>query len=186
MASRMAVDVEGANKACAERLGFRDMKKEQKEAIMKFVVEGQDVFLCLPTGFCKSLCYYSIPILCDILAERNSPWLLVVIVSPLIALMNDQVASLMGKGLNAVSIVVDSEGSDIDSEGSDDYQSAVVRGNFQYIFMTPEILLKSKSWINVFQSPSFNERLVGIIIDEAHCVKNWSVLFMILYCYVLS
>lgn len=92
----------------------------------------------------------------------------------------------MGKGLNAVNIVVDSEGSDIDSEGSDGCQSAVVRGNFQYIFTTPEILLKSKSWINVFQSLSFNERLVGIIIDEDHCVKNWSVLFMILYCYVLS
>lgn len=43
MASRMAVDVEGAIKACVERLGFRDIKKEQKEAIMKFVVEGQDV-----------------------------------------------------------------------------------------------------------------------------------------------
>ena len=102
---------------------FRDMKKEQKEAIMKLVIEGQDVFLCLPTGFGKSLCCYSIPILCDLLAERNFPWSLVVIVSPLLALMNDQVASLMRKGLNAVSIVVD-------SEGSDDCQSAVAGGTF--------------------------------------------------------
>ena len=46
------------------------------------------------------------------------------------ALMNDQVVSLMRKGLNAVSIVVDSEGSDIDSEGSDDCQSAVAGGTF--------------------------------------------------------
>ena len=82
----MAVDVEGAIKACVEQMGFRDIKKEQKEAIMNFVVESQDVFLCQPTRFGKSLCYYSIPILCDLLAERNSPWSLVVIVSPLIAL----------------------------------------------------------------------------------------------------
>ena len=83
------------------------------------------------------------------------------IVSPLIALMKDQVASLEKKGLNAIAVVVD---------GTDD-NTSVVKGDFQYIFTTPEILLRSKNW-NVFQSPTFLEKLVGVIIDEAHCVKK--------------
>lgn len=94
--------------------------------------------------------------------ERSCPWSLIVIVSPLMALMKDQVASLEKKGLNAIAVVVD---------GTDN--TSVVRGDFQYIFTTLEILLRSKNWNNVFQSPTFLEKLVGVIIDEAHCVKKW-------------
>ena len=157
--------VEAVITACVERLGYQEIKEEQKEAIVKFVFEGSDVFVCLPTGFGKSLCYYSIPVIYDMLRaeERSFPWSLIVIVSPLIALMKDQVASLEKKGLNAIAIVVD---------GTDD-NTSVVRGDFQYIFTTPEILLRSKNWNNVFQSPTFLEKLVGVIIDEAHCVKKW-------------
>lgn len=110
------------------------MKKEQKEAILKFVIEDQDIFLCLPTGYGKSLCYYSIPVLFDILAEKTSLWSSVVVVSALIALMNDQVSLLQMKGLNVISVVAD----------AGDNQSAVVSGDYQYIFTTPEILLCSK------------------------------------------
>ena len=100
------------------------MKKEQKEAILKFVIEDQDIFLCLPTGYGKSLCYYSIPVLFDILAEKTSPWSSVVVVSTLIALMNDQVSLLQMKGLNAISVVAD----------AGDNQSAVVSGDYQYLY----------------------------------------------------
>ncbi|XP_003391641.1 PREDICTED: ATP-dependent DNA helicase Q-like SIM [Amphimedon queenslandica] len=167
MASRTGGNVRTAIKACAQRLSYREAKKEQQEAIIKFVVEGQDVFVCLPTGFGKSMCFLCIPVLVDIITGKSSAWSVIVIVSPLVALMNDQVTTLNKKGLNAVSIVADN------THHSGDDQSAVVRGDFQYIFTTPEILLCSKDWINVFQSPSFVERLVGVIIDEAHCVKKW-------------
>ena len=101
--------VEAVITACVERLGYHEIKEEQKEAIVKFVFEGRDVFVCLPTGFGKSLCYYSIPVIYDMLRaeERSCPWLLIVIVSPIIALMKDQVASLEKKGLNAIVVVVD-------------------------------------------------------------------------------
>ena len=62
--------VEEAMKTCIQRLGYSKVKKEQKEAILKFVIEGQDIFLCLPTGYGKSLFYYSMPVLFDILAEK--------------------------------------------------------------------------------------------------------------------
>uniref|UniRef100_A0A1X7V1L8 DEAD/DEAH box helicase domain-containing protein n=1 Tax=Amphimedon queenslandica TaxID=400682 RepID=A0A1X7V1L8_AMPQE len=67
-----SLSVEAGIKTCIERLGFSEVKKEQEEAMIKFVTE-RDVFLCLPTGFGKSLCYYSIPILFDVRAGRSSP-----------------------------------------------------------------------------------------------------------------
>uniref|UniRef100_A0A1X7V0T4 DNA 3'-5' helicase n=1 Tax=Amphimedon queenslandica TaxID=400682 RepID=A0A1X7V0T4_AMPQE len=81
--------------------------------------------------------------------------------------MKDQVASLHREGLTAIEIVNEDNNN----------QTAVVRGDFQYIFSTPEILLTNKNWVNVFQSSSFLERLVGVIIDEAHCVQNWGIKF---------
>lgn len=153
-----------------ESLGYKNIKMEQKEAIIKFVLEKQDVFVCLPTGYGKSLCYYALPILFDkfedkLQPEKTLPWSLIVIVSPLVALMTDQVSLLKDKGLNALALVVD---------GTEETTS-VMNGHYQYIFTTPEILLRSKNWSSVFQSKSFQERLVGLIIDEAHCVKKWCV-----------
>lgn len=60
-----------------------------------------------------------------------------------------------------------------------EHQDKIVKGEFNYIFTTPEILLKGKNWANIFQSTSFNDRLHGIIIDEAHCVPKWSVIILL-------
>ena len=53
--------------------------------------------------------------------------------------------------------------------------SEVVDGQYQYIFSSPELLLTNHDWTDVFQSSSLCERLVaiGVIVDEAHCVKKW-------------
>ena len=145
---------------CVEALGYTEVKKEQKEAV---VVDKEDVFVCLPTGYGKSLCYYCIPVLFDKIQKRSVPWSLIIIVSPLVALMKDQVFSLNKRGLKVIAVTADS---------TDDI-TCVMKGKYQYILTTPEILLCSKNWSGVFCSTSFQERLVGVIIDEAHCVKKW-------------
>ena len=76
--------------------------------------------------------------------------------------MKDQVSSLKKRGLKAIAVTADS---------TDDI--TFMKGKYQYILTTPEILLCSKNWSGVFCSTSFQERLVGVIIDEAHCVKKW-------------
>ena len=82
------------------------LKPKQQQAISA-VVEGNDVFVCLPTGFGKSICYQSLPFIFDhrlgMVAEgrRQSA---VLVVSPLIALMVDQVQSLKSKDVQAVII----------------------------------------------------------------------------------
>ena len=79
-------------RSAAANLGYCSLKPEQELAILSFM-EGNDVFVSLPTGFGKSLCYSaaSLPYAFDQLrtTARQS---IVIVVSPLIALMRDQVA----------------------------------------------------------------------------------------------
>ena len=149
----------------AEQLGYKKLK-EELEMVMSAFVKGNDVFACLPTGFGKSLCYYCLPAIFDAINHCTMPWSIVIVISPLYALMQDQVEVLKKKGLSAVCVL----GHEHSIE-----RAKIVSGDYRIIFTTPEVLLARKDWRDVFQSPSLAERLVGIIIDEAHCVKTWYV-----------
>ena len=89
-------DVLAAEKA-AERMGYM-LKDKQREVILSFV-RGHDVFVSLPTGSGKSLCYSCLLWTFDYLKgdEWRAARLIVVVVSSLIALMKDQVAALPGE-----------------------------------------------------------------------------------------
>ena len=73
-----------------QTLGYRAPKKEQLEIIHGFL-NGRDVFGVLPTGFGKSLCYACLPILFDELEFSTSGPSIIVVVTPLVAIINDQV-----------------------------------------------------------------------------------------------
>ena len=83
----------------ASSLGFK-LKLQQEQSILQFV-KGTDVFISLPTGFGKTLCYILLPPVFDLLrgVEKKS---IVLVISPLIALMEDQVASIRSLGISAV------------------------------------------------------------------------------------
>ena len=78
---------EAIEKAC-KRLGFQDLRSAQEEVVLNFL-EGRDVFVSLPTGHGKSLCFAILPFAFDELLQRSGS--IVIVVSPLIALMKDQV-----------------------------------------------------------------------------------------------
>ena len=84
--------------AAAESLGY-DFLKPEKHLVSKFLL-GRDVFVSLPTGFGKSLCYGCLPRVFDSLEGMESKSILVVI-TPLIALVKDQVTTFTAKGLSA-------------------------------------------------------------------------------------
>ena len=76
----------------AKKLGYPEMKPEQLEVAASFI-EGRDVFSVLPTGFGKSLCYACLPLAFDQFLERG--YSLVIVVTPLVSIMEDQVKRYM-------------------------------------------------------------------------------------------
>ena len=97
----------------ARILGYPSVKEKQKEAVTTFL-SGRDISISLPTGYGKSFCYATLPIAFDILLKRDSSKecerSIVIVVSPLLALMGDQVSSFSSKGLEAVGITKDYRG----------------------------------------------------------------------------
>jgi ATP-dependent DNA helicase RecQ len=136
---------------------------------MYFYVSQQDL-ANLYVNFC-------LPSIHDLLHGRVNLWSIIIVVSPLSALMNDQVQMLKLKGVNAVRVNLVSD--DYCEEACDAIKQAIVEGQYQVFFTTPEVLLANKSWSDVFQSESLRQRLIGFIIDEAHCVKKWYVIIII-------
>jgi DNA topoisomerase-3 len=133
--------------------GFSSFRPNQ-EAVCRAVIEGQDVLLVMPTGSGKSLCYQLPGI------ARGGTTL---VISPLIALMEDQVAKLKGQNF-AVERIHSGRPRDDSRRACLDYLS----GKLQFLFIAPERL----------RVAGFPEMLAKrppslIAIDEAHCISQW-------------
>lgn len=141
-------------------LGFSQLRPEQRDAIVAFV-RRQDVFVSLPTGYGKTLCFVALPWTFDRLkaVERQS---IVLVVSPLIALMQDQVRFLTERGLSAACVSSDAKP-----------MQAVKEGRFQVVFLSPELLLSKRKCKSMLTTEVYRSNLVAVAIDEAHCVKKW-------------
>ena len=103
MESRSPEGVIAAVRLSASSLGYSTLKPLQEEVIVQFVA-GRDVFAVLPTGFGKSLCYACLLQALDRLREKSGSF--VIVVTPLLAIMRDQVASFSSKGLWAAYVAV--------------------------------------------------------------------------------
>ena len=134
------------------RFGYKEFREGQKEVIAS-LEKGMDAIAILPTGNGKSFIYQYIG-----LKEKCR----VVIVSPLIALMVDQVASLKQLGIHrAVAIT------SLMTESEKNYILRTLN-EYQFIFVSPEML----------QTPRFFKQLerldIGLlVVDEAHCISQW-------------
>lgn len=133
--------------------GLPSFRGVQKKAISNFLL-GKDTLVLMPTGGGKSICY-QIPIL-----AQNGIGL---VISPLIALMKDQVDALQSKGIKAMQL------SGYYSEDDlirifDNLQF----GNYQFLYLAPERL--QNAW---FVEKLSNLPVSSIIVDEAHCVSQW-------------
>ena len=95
------VRVTRAIEASVRALGYEKVRQEQFDVVLNFL-KGNDVFVSLPTGGGKSLCYACLPLVYDWLREDSSKSIAVVI-SPLNALMQDQVTSFSKRGMTACS-----------------------------------------------------------------------------------
>ncbi len=147
------VALEEARRTLGEVFGFEDFRSGQAEVIAA-VLAGQEVLAVMPTGSGKSLCYQ--------LPALLRPGLTLV-VSPLIALMRDQVTQLRDLGIAAASL----------SSANDPAENRYLleeaeRGELKLLYVAPERLMR----------PEVLERLAGcgvalLAVDEAHCISQW-------------
>ena len=157
------MDVESALTITAARLGYAELKDKQKEAIKAFA-SGKDVFVSVPTGYGKSFCYQSLPVLFDALRGHRTVTSVVLVVSPLVSIMKDQVSDLNDKQLCAV---------DVTSVMEEKVEEAILRGQYSIVYISPEQLLTQGKWREMLHSEVYQRNLVGFV---AHCVKKWYVL----------
>ena len=129
---------------------FRDLQKK----IIDFVLQKKDVIALLPTGGGKSLCYQ----LPAVLMEGTC-----LVISPLIALMEDQVNNLIKKGIKAAYINSSLHFKDIDR-----ILDNVVYGNIKILYLSPE-RLKTTLFIDRFKKMNVS----FVAVDEAHCISEW-------------
>jgi len=140
--------------------------RQQIDGIRAFFETPSNVFVTLPTGSGKSLIYQCLPFVADCLHGRPRCTSTLVVISPLQALMKDQVDRLQNLGIPAVALIDDV------CEDAEILQQ-VLNGVYTHVFGSPECLLASKSWRSIFSCPSFREHLIGVAIDEAHCIVQW-------------
>ena len=133
--------------------GFDEFRDSQKR-IIDFVLQKKDVVALLPTGGGKSLCYQ----LPAVLMEGTC-----LVISPLIALMEDQVNQLLKRGIKAAYINSSLHFKDIDR-----ILDNVIYGNIKILYLSPE-RLKTTLFIDRFKKMNVS----FVAVDEAHCISEW-------------
>ncbi|HVK51384.1 MAG TPA: DNA helicase RecQ [Pseudoxanthomonas sp.] len=133
--------------------GYSQFRGHQ-QAIVEHIVAGNDALVLMPTGGGKSLCYQVPALLRDGVA---------IIISPLIALMQDQVDALRQLGVRAEYL-----NSTLDGESAARIEQALLRGDLELLYVAPERLLTNR-----FLSLLDRSRIALFAIDEAHCVSAW-------------
>src|SRR3712207_4255484 len=141
--------------ALNQHFGFAGFRRGQREAV-EAALSGRDVLVVMPTGSGKSLCYQLPALLRDDLT---------IVVSPLVALMQDQVEALERRGLGDRVALVNAQR---DSGENARALARAASGELRLLYVAPER----------FSSPGFLERLqaarIGLfVVDEAHCVSQW-------------
>jgi ATP-dependent DNA helicase RecQ len=145
--------MEGALAALRQFFGFEGFRAGQGEVI-ESILAGSDTVVVMPTGGGKSLCF-QLPAL-----MRDG---VTVVVSPLIALMKDQVDALHARGLPATFI-----NSSLDFEEQKERIAGVRRGDFKLLYVAPE-RFRSNHFVETLQRANISL----FAVDEAHCISQW-------------
>ena len=174
MLNKMAEVVDQALHEVCRTFGIKELFAEQRRALLSFV-SGKDVFVNLPTGYGKSLVFQMAPILHAEIAKlkfdtapspagklhyTENP--ILVVLSPLLNLIEDQKQHLRKLGIAVASIGDDKE-----------ENSRIEKGECNLVYTSPESLLNNSKWRNMLSSEKFKQKLIGVVVDEARCISYW-------------
>src|SRR5690606_29417868 len=143
-------------KALQENFGFQSFKGEQ-EKIINSVMSGKDTFVIMPTGGGKSLCYQLPALVSEGVA---------IIVSPLIALMKNQVDLI--RGYSSKDNIAHFLNSTLSKTQQKKVKSDLLDGTTKLLYVAPETLTKEEN-ISFFSDMNIS----FVAVDEAHCISEW-------------
>src|ERR1019366_2169286 len=151
--SSSSINMVSANKILKQYWGHNSFRGEQ-EKIIQSVLEGKDTLALLPTGAGKSVCFLVPALMLEGLC---------LVISPLIALMKDQVESLQKRGIPAIAL----------HSGLTFYEitktlQEAITGKYKFLYLSPERLET-----NLFKEYLYSLNISLIAVDEAHCVSQW-------------
>ena len=146
---------------------FSTLKPLQIDAARE-ILKSKDVFVRLPTGFGKTVITAILPTAFDFLRfgrgiDANASC--IICICPLTALMIDQKRRYLEMGISAEFL----------GRGQDDPAALqnVLTGKFQVVLMSPELIINKEEVRTVVQSKHFEDNLMAVVIDEAHCITDW-------------
>ena len=149
------------NEALQTIFGHSEFRATQSQIIER-VLRNEHTLVIMPTGMGKSLCY-QIPAVVDWPDRPTTDRDLVLVLSPLIALMKDQVDSLVAKGVDAAFI-----NSSLQRHEREARYAGVAEGQYRLLYVTPERFRKPE-----FQEVIAKRDIKLFVVDEAHCISEW-------------
>jgi len=172
MATCSEITIKKAVWQAESEIGFA-LKPKQIEAVVGFC-GGNDIFVSLPTGYGKSIIFGILPRVFDLLRGGNIKYILyftlflgkwksiLLCICPLTAIMIDQKEKFISLGLS------------VEYLGEANTAShRAINGDVQIVLISPENLLCNTKYRQMLLSPVYKERLIGVAVDEVHCVKTW-------------
>ncbi len=133
--------------------GYENFRPQQL-VVINSVVEKKDTLALLPTGGGKSLCFQVPTLMQDGIC---------LVISPLLALMQDQVKDLQSKNIPSIAL-----GGQLSEEAQAEVMAAAKRGKYKFIYCSPEKLAQQS-----FQNELSQIKITLFAIDEAHCISQW-------------
>lgn len=145
------------SRVLADVFGYENFRGQQ-QAVVEHVSAGGDALVLMPTGGGKSLCYQIPSLLRDGVG---------IVVSPLIALMQDQVDALQQLGVSAAFL-----NSSLDADQAREVWGRLLRGELKLLYVAPERLM-TEGFLGLLERLQQEHGIALFAIDEAHCVSQW-------------
>eukprot|EP00794_Sanderia_malayensis_P020986 gene20986-23039_t len=143
------------------------IKPDQEKALRSYFKAKKNVYYSAPTGHGKSLVFQAMPLVADMLAENVIGTSNILVITPLLSLMHDQVDFLNSKtGLSAAAIY---------QGQTEEVLEDIADGVYSIVYASPESMLSSQRWRKIIAGSRFADCCVGIVFDEAHCICQWGI-----------